>query len=420
MELDEIFTRLFDQQEEVLLNLERKDVIQREIYDSLSYDNYITGIVGLRGVGKTTWMLQEVIKNGGKSRKVLYISADNILLERVSLIELVEYAIKNTQITKLYIDEIHKYQNWAQELKNISDLYSQFRIIFTGSSSIDIVRAKYDLSRRVTLINLYGLSFREYLYFDSGIELPVYSLKEIISKPVEINNDFVKKVRQPLVEMTKYKELGYYPFFRQFRFVDEALQAVKHSIEKTIYEDIGTIFLYKSQNLLTIERLLNFIINSSVGELNITKLAGNLGKDFDTTSNYLQSLQQAGLVIGVYNSKTGDRFLRNPEKVFPANTVMMNAKKVPMDDDAGRGKFREVFALSHLKAIGSEIRHTSHGDFAVDGKYLLEIRGRNKSTRQVYQPTLSSKKEGYVFADGLTSPNLSGKVIPLYLLGLLY
>ncbi len=434
--MEQLISKLFSQQGDVIAEFESRDIIDRDVYGQISYDNNITGIIGLRGVGKTTWLLKEAVKHYAKERKALYLSADNILLDGTNLLELVEYLYKKTNCDKLYIDEIHKYPNWAQELKNISDLYSSFRVVFTGSSAIDIVRSKYDLSRRVTLIHLPGLSFREYIKFSENLDLGSVGFEDLLANPLEVNNSVLGSLDKPLLKYSNYLKHGYYPLFRNFSSDLEVEQAIENSVEKSIYEDIGTVYQYRSQNLLTIERLFNFIINSSAGELNITKLAAKLEKDFETTSNYLHSLQQSGLVIGLYNQSTGDKFLRNPEKAYPANTAVMTAKKIPMNDSDRIGKFREVFALSHIKQIYEKIFYTKSGDLFVDGQYYLEIGGKSKTMKQVKDVNVAKgktgskasqvnsssqkKSQGYVFADNITTPSISGRIIPLYLLGLLY
>lgn len=408
---------LFEIQEDLLREFGSTELIPREVYGSLTYDNNATGIVGLRGVGKTTMLLQEALKFGALERKALYLSADDFALQGVSLLEVADFLYRQLGVHKLYLDEIHKYANWNQELKNISDRYPQLRVVFTSSSAIDIVHSRYDLSRRVTLINLPGLSFREYIQFKSGLELARVELPELLEDPQAINSELLAAVPQPLVELNHYLEQGYYPLFLRFSQREELFGAIDNAVKKTIYEDIGTIKQFKSTNLVAIERLLNFVVNTSSGEISVQKLSNALGKDFDTTSNYLAALIAAGLVIGVYNQTTGGSFLRNPEKVFPANTNMMTARRIPLLAGDKVGKFREVFALAHLnQALGVDsVRSTKAGDFLIADQYHFEIGGRTKSGSQV-----ADVDSGYVFAADSTSVDISGRKIPLYLLGLLY
>ncbi|MFW5702764.1 MAG: hypothetical protein ACOCXP_02240, partial [Candidatus Dojkabacteria bacterium] len=193
--------------------------------------------------------------------------------------------------------------------------------------------------------------------------------------------------------------------------------AIDNSVKKTIYEDIGTIKRYRSTNLVTIERLLNFVINTNSGEISVQKLARLLDKDFDTVSNYLEALEEAGLVYGIYNNSTRNSFARNPEKTLPSNANIMTARRIPLLEGDKIGKFREVFAISHIaNSIGMDkVRNTKSGDFLVEDKYYIEVGGQNKNLKQV-----GNVEDGFLFTGNSTSVDLSGRKIPLYLLGLLY
>ncbi|MFW5702379.1 MAG: ATP-binding protein, partial [Candidatus Dojkabacteria bacterium] len=210
--IGDTINRLFELQEDLLREFQEAEIIEREIYSAINYDNHATGVIGLRGVGKTTLLLRESLINGAISRESLYISADDIAMQDFKLIDIVEFLYKQLGIKKVYVDEIHKYENWMQELKNIADRYAEMKVVFTSSSAIDLIHSKYDLSRRVSFINLPGLSFREYLYFKHQISIPKCELEDIISNPAEANTKLLNAVAQPLAEMNNYLESGYYPF----------------------------------------------------------------------------------------------------------------------------------------------------------------------------------------------------------------
>ena len=161
--MGKIMNKLFDIQQIIIGQFENQPFYAREVFKQINLDNYITGIVGPRGIGKTTFLLKHAIEMGAKDGRALYVSADNLYFLNNPLVELVDQLYKETDIRLLCIDEIHKYPNWNQELKNIADTYPEFRLLFSGSSTIDLINGKYDLSRRVTLLHLNCLSFRDYL-----------------------------------------------------------------------------------------------------------------------------------------------------------------------------------------------------------------------------------------------------------------
>jgi hypothetical protein len=289
------------------------------------------------------------------------------------------------------------------------------RIVFTSSSAIDIVSSSYDLSRRVTLITLPGLSFREFLTFSDFTTFGEIDIESLLKDPQELNKEVLKEIEKPLFMFTEYLNYGYYPIFRKFSKKSEMFEAVSNSTKKTIYEDIGTIKRYRSTSLVLIEKILNYLINTSAGELSISSLSKLIEKDFSTTSSYLKALQEAGLIIGLHYKRTGKKFLRNPEKAYPANTTLMTSKNIPMLSGDRIGKFREVFAVSHLNSSSHNTTLTNAGDFLVDDKFTLEIGGSSKNFKQI-----STKDNSFVLADNTIAVTNNGHKIPLYLLGFLY
>jgi len=402
---------LFEIQRIIFEQLDLSQTYHRSFYDQVTWDNYATGIVGARGIGKTTLLLLQALKQGAKNRNALYISADNLFFLENRLIDLVDWLYKETDVKYLCIDEIHKYSNWIQELKNIIDTYKNLRILFSGSSAIDIIHSKYDLSRRVTLHSLHGLSFREFLEFYLEIKLPNYSLKDLINHHLTITQEI--PVTQILKHFREYLRIGYYPFFKLLSQDHEKFQAVENATQKTIYEDIAILHNIHSNNLVIIEKLFKYVINSAPGELNTNKLAMHLGKDYETIDNYLRYLNESGLIRFLYSEKSGKAFLKKPIKMYPENTNLIYANYLlPQNADDITGKLRETFAMNSLQNAGHAVFYSEFGDFKVED-YYFEIGGKNKTTHQI-----KNQKNAYVLADNLiTGPTKT--TIPLYLLGLL-
>lgn len=392
----------------VILNEFRKlPFYERALFQNITLDNRINGLVGSRGVGKTTFLLHTVIKAEATS---LYVSADNLYFLENRLIDLVDQLHKKTDIRLLCIDEIHKYPNWNQELKNIYDTYLDFTVLFSGSSTIDLIRSKYDLSRRVTIYELHGFSFREYLESQFNLTLPVHRLDEILKDSVAISQNL--QIPHILKHFDEYLRVGYYPFFYTFTQDREKFQAVQNISQKTIYEDIGTLHALKTPTLGLMERLFKFVLSSSPGELNASKLSSRLGKDFESITMYLRWLQEAGLIRFLYTDNTGNAALRNPIKLYPENSNLLYADYTQILEHNQIGKVRETFAISHLQNGLYHVYYTPQGDFKV-GEAVFEVGGKKKTFSQIKDETT-----GYVLADEIIVGTTSK--IPLYLLGFLY
>lgn len=402
--------KLFDIQQIIISQFERQPFYARDVFKRINLDNYITGIVGPRGMGKTTFLLKYAIDSGAKEGLALYVSADNLYFLQNPLVDLVDQLYKETDVRLLCIDEIHKYPNWNQELKNIADIYPEFRILFSGSSTIDLINAKYDLSRRVTLFYLHGLSFREYLEITLQQKFSILSFDDLI-KTRSLIGDMSQDVKI-LKHFREYLKVGYYPFFSLFSQEREKFQAIENTTQKTIYEDIGTLHTLKTPTLLLIERLFKFVLNSAPGELNANKLATNLGKDFDSISTYLKFLQEAGLIRFLYSKSSGNSALRNPIKMYPENTNLIYSTYLPITQDKTIGKIRETFVINQLQNANIPVFYSENGDFKVED-VIFEVGGASKTTKQI-----KHLENSYILADDIIVG--TNRQIPLYMLGFLY
>lgn len=402
--------KLFEIQKILVDEFKKAPFYYRELFSSITLDNRITGIVGARGIGKSTLLLYRVIEANTEQTKALYVSADSLYFLENSLIDLVDRLYKETDVRLLCIDEVHKYPNWQQELKNIVDTYRNFRVLFTGSSMIDIVHGRYDLSRRVTLYRLPGLSFREYLEFSLDVRLPKIALSDLPTKHV----DFVQSLTVPgiLKYFNEYLRVGYYPFFKEFTQEHEKFQAIENINQKIIYEDIATLRVLKTATLMVIEKLFKYVLSSLPGEMSVYKLANALNKDFESVGEYLHWLEQAGLIRFLYSKKTGKAFLRNPIKMYPENTNLIYAAYLPQSTEDTIGKVRETFVINQVQNIQMPIYYSEVGDFKVND-FIVEVGGKNKTLAQIQK-----EKNAFVLADGILQG--SGSRIPLYLVGFLY
>lgn len=403
--------KLFEIQKIILDIFQESPLYWRQVFDTFTLNNRITGIVGNRGVGKTTFLLHTAQSQGALEGKALYVSADNIYFLQNDLLDLIDQLVKETRVRLICIDEIHKYPNWQQVLKNIADTYLDFKVLFTGSSMIDIVHGKIDLSRRVTLHTLNGLSFREYLEFSQGIQCQkIPSLEELLTNHAEFSNAL--SMPDILIHFKNYLAVGYYPFYRDLETDYEKFQATNNTVQKTIYEDIAILHSLKTNSLITIEQLYKYIISITPGELNINKLANALGKDFNSVQTYLMLLQQAGLVRFLNPKPSGKGALKNPVKIYADNSNLIYAGLVTSQHENSLGTVRETFVMNQVQNLGLSIFYSPVGDFQMDNNLILEIGGRNKTTRQI-----KNEENAYVLADGILVGHKN--TIPLFLLGFL-
>lgn len=402
---------LFDIQKIIIDQFDLGTFYHRHFFENTSLDNAITGILGSRGIGKTTYLLHTVQQmNASHANQALCVSADNPFFLTHSLLDVADYLYKETDTKLLCIDEIHKYPNWEQTLKNMADIYRSIKIVFTGSSMIDIIHSKFDLSRRVTLHYFGGLSFREYLEFHLKVTIAPISFSELLSNHVTFANNI--NVKQILKNFRDYLQSGYYPFFKELSLEYNKFQAIENISQKTIYEDIALLHNLKTPSLQSIEQIYKFILNSAPGELNTNKLANLVAKSYDQVTEYLLWLEQAGLIHGIYNDKRGKSFRKSPQKLFPENTNLLYAAYLPQTQQDMLGKVRETFFINQIKNAKQKIFYSSIGDFRVNDA-VLEIGGRNKADYQV-----KDEKNAYVVADDILVGDKF--TIPLYLFGFLY
>ncbi len=405
---------LFETQQIILNQFLSRDFYPRDLMQKITLDNHITGIFGGRGVGKTTLLLKLALTHGAHEGQALYASADHMYFLDHNLLDLVDQLYKETDVRLICIDEIHKQEHWQRLLKNTADIYPDMKIVFTSSSRIDLIHSQYDLSRRVTLHELPGLSFREYLAFFHQIKLSIENLETLLNSNLDIK--ISQEVPQILKFFKTYLKNGYYPFSRNFTQDFDFFQALNHTVQKTIYEDIATLHALKTPTLLILEKLYRYTLTLTPGQLSVNKLANALNKDFSDISDYLKILEQAGLIRFLFSSQTGKAALRNPNKIFPENSNLIYANLSGNSDLDALGMIRETFALSHLQAAKIHTTYPKQGDLELQKdtqSYILEIGGKNKTTEQI-----DSLPNGFVFKEGILTGR--GKTRPLYLLGFLY
>ena len=379
---------------------------RRYLYHEIDFGSQMIGVVGARGVGKTTLLLQYIkeLKEHSDPYKSLYFSYDYPSNIEIKLIDLAE-AFSKIGGEYLIIDEIHKYKEFSIDLKAIYDFYPKLKIIFTGSCAISIYNAQADLSRRVVLYTMNGLSYREFLELKLDVTLPHYSMEELVKKSPQIVNELEAKFL-PLEHFEEYLTYGYYPFY--FRDKNQYLRLLNAVVNQTIDIDLVNLGLVKQSFTDKLKKLLIVISESNPFELNISKVASNIEVSRNTLYSYLTNLDKGGLLNIVASSKKGISKLSKPEKLYLNNTnifyIFASESKI--------GTIRETFFVSQVKHQHM-IEVPAKGDFLVDGKYTFEVGGESKGFKQI-----QDMSNAYLVIDTDSTENVNK--IPLWLFGFLY
>ena len=366
-------------------------------YDRIKWDGRALGIVGPRGVGKSTMILQHIKLNLDVT-DTLYVSADHLYFSEHSLVDLADYFVKMGG-KHLFIDEIHKYEGWSREIKQIYDSYDELQIVISGSSILDIYKGMADLSRRFPIYEMQGLSFREYLKLFHDIDAPVFSLDEILSHKAVLDS-----VKHPLPLFKDYLRRGYYPFGRDEEFEMELLQVINQTMEVDIPTHLqANVSLGKK-----LKSLLMVVAKSVPFKPVMQRLAEATGISRNDIANYLFYMERAGMITQLRDSTGGIRGLGKVEKLYLDNTNLIYALAPERGDI---GNIRETFFMNQTRVM-NDVTSSAISDFEINGK-VFEIGGRKKGQKQI-----ESADEGYIVKDDIESGYAN--VIPLWAFGLNY
>ena len=366
-------------------------------YERIKWDGRAFGIVGPRGVGKSTMILQH-IKLNLDTADTLYVSADHIYFSEHSLVDLADYFVKMGG-KHLFIDEIHKYEGWAREVKQIYDSYEDLQIVISGSSILDIYKGMADLSRRFPIYEMQGLSFREYLNLFHGINAPVCSLDEILNHKAVLPD-----VKHPLPLFKDYLRRGYYPFGRDEEYELELLQVINQTMEVDIPTHLqANVSLGKK-----LKSLLMVVAKSVPFKPVMQRLAEATGISRNDIPDYLVYMERAGMITQLRNSTGGIRGLGKVEKLYLDNTNLIYALS---PEHADIGNVRETFFMNQARVM-NDVTGSSISDFEINGK-TFEIGGKKKGQKQI-----ENAEEGYIVKDDIESGYAN--VIPLWAFGLNY
>jgi predicted AAA+ superfamily ATPase len=389
------------------------DRFRRSLADQINWHSRLIEIRGSRGVGKTTLLLQQVKKmHLDRPQEGLYASLDDAYFYEESLVDFADQFVKYGG-THLYLDEVHKYpakrkgMDWSRELKIIYDRYPALQIVYSSSSILELHRGEGDLSRRRSSYVLSGLSFREYLTYQNVLEAGAIELPDILADHIHFAREISSKTKI-LRHFRDYLQFGYYPFYQEDP--DHYFLRIKDVISLILEGDIPASVDIHFDTIFKLKRLLGAIATSSPYTPNLARLRGDLQiADQRTLIKYLEYLEKAELLNALQKDATGNRILRKPDKLYLNNSNLMYALS---SDRVVTGNVRETFFLNQLR-YRRRVNYPEHGDFLVDDRYIFEVGGKGKDSRQI-----KDLPDAFIAADDIETG--TGNKIPLWLFGFLY
>lgn len=378
----------------------------RYLYDEISWKNRLIAITGARGTGKTTILLQYIKNNYSfSSGEVLYVSLDHIWFTAHRLIDLAEDFVKNGG-KALFLDEVHKYVGWSVEIKTIYDSYPDLKIVFTGSSLLDIHRGEADLSRRAIVYHLPGLSFREFLEYEYGIKIKPVNIGDILQRQGEIAEVVLSKIK-PLMAFKNYLKYGYYPYYKEDK--DLYHQRILATLDTIIESDLPAVEKIDYYSVVKMKKL--FMVISSLVPFtpNITQLSRDISTTRMSLMNYLYYLGKAQAIMLLDKEALGIKQMSKPEKIYLGNANYAYALSGEKTDV---GNIREAFFLNQVR-VRNKVVYCEKTDFKVNDEFYFEIWGKNKTRKQI-----KDLDNAYLVLDDLEQG--WGNKLPLWMFGLSY
>lgn len=380
----------------------------RSMMDTVSWNERLVMIKGQRGVGKTTLMLQYILKHYGatNTQDVLYVSLDNIYFASHNLLDFIEQFHKQGG-KHLFLDEVHKYGNWSTEVKNAYDEFPDMRMVLSGSSLINMLEGEADLSRRCISYVMQGLSFREYLTMFHQVHFPPVTLDEALSNGNEVCHDVNTKIR-PLPYFNEYLQHGYYPFLIEGK--NNYYTRIENVVNMTIETELPQMRKMETGNIRKMKSLLSILASNVPFAMDTVKLSTMTEMSRTTLLQYLQHLSDARLINMLYSDITSVKRLQKPDKLYLENTNMLFALAQAQIND---GTLREAFLVNQLSYSHTVEYSKTSADFTIDHKYTIEVGGRSKDGKQI-----AGLPDAYIAA--ADEEYVLGNKIPLWLFGMTY
>ena len=396
---------LFEKQD-AMLNATSMEIV-RGFMNHVNWEAPLLCIRGPRGVGKSTLLRQYIKQNfEAGSDEVLYCSLDFVYFSQHSILEIAEKFYKHGG-KLLILDEVHKYEHWSREVKEVAEIYPNLKMVLSGSSLLKLLDGDADLSRRCRDYYMPGLSFREYLQFYKGITLPSNSLEDILEQPKAIAAE-VNALCRPLQHFRDYLKFGYYPFYLKNPI--DYYPLIEQIVNYVIDVELPQLKKVTPSNCRKIKALLNVLAQQVPYDVDITKMASVIELQRNTVIEYLNHLDDAKLISLLYNDIVSVKKMQKPDKIYLENPNLLYALATT---PVKIGTARECFAINQLSYNHSVEYGKQQGDFKVDGKWVFEVGGESKSFDQI-----ADLPNSFVLADDIESPR--GHKLPLWMIGLMY
>jgi uncharacterized protein len=381
---------------------------QRYLYPQLYEDERLLGIKGLRGIGKTTLLLQFLDQYLTKNEKGLYVTAEHPFFYHQSIFELASLW-SSYGGSLLMIDEVHRYPNWSRELKLIYDGIPSLKVMFTSSSALDLFKGEADLSRRLSVQTLEGLSFREFLSLQHQITISPVSLGEILQQPQAVTEQLTNQIKLPVLPLFKdYLNFGYFPFSNaasKERIPQRLIQIINTVLES----DLTMVQGYSAANVFKIKQLLGIIAETVPFEPNISKIAEKMHLGRQTVNIFLKHLEDAKILTLLFEEVSGISLLQKPGKIYLENPNFLYA----FESSPNLGTLRETFFINQLRNSGHLVSLSKKGDFLIDEKFIFEVGGRSKDSSQI-----KGLENAFLALDDMEVG--FGNKLPLWVFGFLY
>lgn len=399
--MDGTFEGIVAKSDRILKNTDLR--FKRYLFPIIEDNERLIGITGARGVGKTTLMLQKLKEKNLSPSEALYVTMDDIYFSSTRLVAFAEAFVKAGG-KYLFLDEVHKYETWSIELKNIYDSLPELKVMFTGSSVLEMSKTAGDLSRRAMVYKLETMSFREFLVYELGFAFEAISVDALVANHLDIAHDLMDKGLKPLKYFENFLKYGAYPFSFESRttFYEKLRNTINLIVESDLMAAAGIDF----STGLKIKKLLVAISESVPFKPNIVDLAARIGTDRRNVYLYLDYLSRSRLINMLISDEKGMSAMSKPEMIYLENTSLAYAL---YNEKPEKGMLRETFFYNQLNS-NSHVSYTPAGDFLIDNKYIFEVGGKNKTFKQI--KTLPSS---FLAIDDLETGH--GNKIPLWLFG---